>query len=155
MIVKPVFTNVALYHEVFDIVRRVGLLAMAIDIEKCFTVSIVRISVIFLTRLQLSIVDTFLLLVIEFCILLLFDRQILSVNLAAPRHPAITTIAPEVELTVQLMNLMPLMTVHHAGQTEPMSVYRGCKQLVFIDLTHALWNLYSFYLGLLYITRIA
>ena len=52
MIVKPVFTNIALYHEVFDILRRVRLLAMTIDIEKSFTVSIFWISVIFLLALE-------------------------------------------------------------------------------------------------------
>ena len=51
MIVKPVFTDIALYHEVFDIIRRVGFLAMTIDIEESIIISIVRISVIFLTRL--------------------------------------------------------------------------------------------------------
>ena len=47
VVVEPVFTEVALEHEVLDIQRRVGLLAMTVYIEESVTVLVLIIHIIF------------------------------------------------------------------------------------------------------------
>ena len=48
VVVEPVFAEVALEHEVLDVVSRVGLLAMAIDVEESVIVLVPFVHVILL-----------------------------------------------------------------------------------------------------------
>jgi len=91
-VMKPILANLALYHELlFALTALKGLLTATVLVQECVVVPVLLI---------------FVFLVVE--------------QLAAVGHPAVSTIAPEVNLVVKLMDLMPIVTVDHARHAKPM-----------------------------------
>ena len=90
LIVEPIFTLEALNHELLYVFTCVRLFAMAVTIEEVLIVVIFIVLVIFL-----------------------FVEK-----LAGRRHTAVSTVAPEVQLSVQFNNVMTFMAMIHTANAE-------------------------------------
>jgi hypothetical protein len=86
LIVEPVLTLIALYHELVHVLARMRFLAMTIRIEIVLVVVVSHILIVFLIHKQLA------------CLW----------------HPTIAAIASKVQLRIQFYDIVSLMTVKHA-----------------------------------------
>lgn len=87
MIVKPILAVVALKHELVNQLCLMRLLAVAVKVKEIVVIGILVILII----------------------LLLLKKR------AREGHSSITTVTSEVNSSIQLCDLMTLMTVKHAG----------------------------------------
>ena len=90
LIVEPIFTLEALNHELLYVFTCVRFFAMAVTIEEVLIVVIFIVLVIFL-----------------------FVEK-----LAGRRHTAVSTVAPEVQLSVEFNNVMTFMAMIHTANAE-------------------------------------
>ena len=95
LVVEPILTLIALNHELVQIFFLMRLLAIAIAIKEVIIIHILFVLIVFLVVVQLT----------------------------SKWHSAIAAIAFKIQPGIQFNNLVLIMTVHHASQTNSMRLY--------------------------------
>ena len=132
LIVEPVLTEIALEHELVDVVRIVHSLTMTINVKKCLIVPIMLIVAVFfkwfftlinflVTFLHLLLLQTrpfFFNLTFLYLVHLLIILSLRTVNLASKGHSVVSTVAPEGKFRVKFHHFVIFVAMEHACETK-------------------------------------